>query len=170
MKKHPFALRRYRASLTQVDLAERLGVTRHMVIRLEQGLFRLPPDHITQELAEIYGVEQWELIGEYRDWQREKRLEFKRKNPSFKEVFGTEHYLGPEHPLTYYREKLGLSRIGLCKGLCLHPDPITDWEHNKQRGVPSSLKEACGVVFWDYTPLETAVTEWRMDGRADAIK
>ena len=170
MNKHPFAVRRTKANLTQVDLADLLSVTRHMVLRLEQGLFSYIPPGILRELSGIYLCTTAELEMEYRGFVNEKRDEFKRTHPSFKEIFADQNYTGDEHPLIYYRETLKLSRIGLCKGLCLHPDPITDWEHNKQRGVPAQLKQACSDIYWDYAPLESAVAMWRMDGRADAIK
>jgi len=141
-------------------------VSRHMVIRLEQSLFPSPLH--SEALSDLYSVDQELLISEYYRYIKTTRLEFSSRYPPFSEVLY--HYSGSTHPLIYYRERFGLSRIGLCKGLCLHNDPITNYEKNDQRGVPQQLIIACNSIEWDYGPLENAVNEWRIAGHADRPK
>jgi transcriptional regulator with XRE-family HTH domain len=156
---------RDRVHITQAELAEHLGVTRHYYIRLEQGLYHEIPDGILAELAKWFGVTEAEISGTYRTFQKVTREQFRESHLSFKKVLLK--YNGLSHPLTYYREHERLTRMGLCKGLCLHYDGVTQYEANKQRGVPLDIRIACNDIYWDYTYLETAVAEWRISGRAD---
>lgn len=156
---------RDRANMTQEQLAIRLGVTRHYYIRLEQGLYHEIPANILTELSRWFGVAPTEISSAYREYQRERRVIFRDAHHSFKKIlYG---YKGLRHPLTYYRAEEKLTRMGLCTGLCLHYDGVTQYEANKQRGLPLDIKLACGDVYWDYSYLGTAVAEWRQDGRAD---
>jgi transcriptional regulator with XRE-family HTH domain len=156
---------RDRINITQAALAERLNVSRHYYIRLEQGLYHEIPSEILGELSRWFGVTETELSSVYRTFQRTTREQFRDSHESFKKVLAS--YGGLRHPLIYYRETERLTRMGLCRGLCLHYDGVTQYEANKQRGLPLDLKIACGDIYWDYAYLETAVSEWRQDGRAD---
>lgn len=162
---HPFVVFRSLRDLTQDNLAEKLGVTRHYYLRLEQGLYHEIPERILTQLSDEFGTSKAELSAAYREFQKEQRYSFKAANESFKSVL--KNYSGLAHPLVYYRSEMLLTRMGLCKGLCLHYDGVTQYEANKQRGVPLDLKLACSDIYWDYTYLETAVAEWRQSGRAD---
>ncbi len=144
---HPWARYRRNMGLTQSSVADRVGVTRHYIIRLEQSLFWHPPDSLLVRLAILYDIE----LGE------------------FEALFGSglRSLVWDKHPLVIYRERHGLSRMGLCKGLCLHYDPVSEYEANKQRDIPAQLVEACDDIKWDYQPLVSAVAEWRISGRAD---
>lgn len=172
---HPWAKYRSNAGFTQSEVASYLSVSRHYVIRLEQSLFWRPPSEILIKLGELYGIELGAFEESYYSFVRLKREEFGGAHLAFEQVFSdwdmydSEGYKGRKHPLVFYREAYELSRMGLCKGLCLHYDPISEWEMNKQRGIPDQLKEACEEIKWDWTPLATAVADWRRRGRADAI-
>lgn len=162
---HPFSRLRALRELSQAQLAVRLGVTRHYYLRLEQGLFHEIPDEILKTLVETFGVSSSELSELYRSYQRETREEFKVEHSSFKDILSS--YSGLTHPLVWYRGNQGLSRMGLCKGLCLHYDGVTQYEKNVQRSIPQDIKLACEDISWDYTYLESSVIEWRSSGRAD---
>jgi hypothetical protein len=102
----------------------------------------------------------------YYDYVRSTREEFAKSHNSFAVLVPT-LVINRKHPLVLYRENYELSRMGLCKGLCLHYDPITEYEANKQREVPEQLKEACEEMKWDWQPLADAVAVWRRLGYAD---
>jgi hypothetical protein len=113
----------------------------------------------------------------YYDYVRETREEFAKTHQSFVAVLGREFgylgsldYTGRLHPLVHYRDAYEMSRMGLCKGLCLHYDPITEYEGNNQRDVPEQLKEACEEMKWDWQPLARAVADWRKNGYADRAR
>lgn len=144
-----------------------LGVSRFYVINLEKALYDQPPGGILIELARLYKRSELELLEAYTGYVKEKRLEFKENYPSFKETFGFMTYPYAVHPLIRYREINGMSRAAFCKGLCLHPKTVEAYEKNKQRGIPEQLIVACNSIQWDYAPLESAVSEWRLNGYAD---
>jgi len=136
-----------------------------MVMRLEQGLLSNPL--YTEELATLYDSTPKVMKELYYDFIQRTRDSFKEKYPSFVTLNG---YRGIQHPLVHYRDNNNLSQVGFCKGLCLHPDPIRDYELNQQRGIPQQLIVACNDIAWNYGHLESAVTEWRIDGRADRLR
>lgn len=49
-------LARYRAGLSQQDAAERAGVSRFTIDRLERGTTKRPQAPVTRKLADTYGV------------------------------------------------------------------------------------------------------------------
>jgi transcriptional regulator with XRE-family HTH domain len=166
---HPWSSRRKELGLTQAALGKELFVSRHMVIRLEQSLFAEPPPGLLNRLGLVFDEDCTELLREYHSYVRLTRRLFATKNQSFKVVFGglegyegLTPYLQEQHPLEFYRETQSLSRIGFCKGLCLHQDPINDYEKNRQRDLPAQLYEACSFIGWNIEPLTLAVKDWRI--------
>ena len=159
------SLRRDRG-YTQVFVADRLNIGRQMLMRMEQGLYTDLPH--SAQLGRIYDVTEDEILRLYKEHVARTRERFSLKYPSFRDVLSG--YSGAIMPLTYYRNHLQLTQIGFCKGLCVHPDPIRDYELNQQRGIPAQLIIACNAISWDYGALESAVVEWRVEGRADARK
>lgn len=166
---HPWAKYRRAVGLTQLDVADLLGVTRHYVIRLEQSLYWHPTDSLLARLSLKYGVDLDEFKMSYYDYVRSKRDLFKVTHVDFDSGLA-EPYLDAKHPLVAYRESYGLSRMGLCKALCLHYDNISDYENNQQRHCPDQLVVACEEMDWDVEPLVQAVSEWRESGHADRLR
>lgn len=143
------------------------------MIRLEQSLFWHPPDHLTVKMSQLYEIELGIFEEGYYEFVRKQRDEFRKTHKSFASVFGMveledDIYRGRVHPIIHYRSQYELSRMGLCKALCLHYDPITEYEQNKQREVPEQLKEACNEMGWSWDAISDAVSLWRRLGYADA--
>jgi len=159
----PWAARRRATGFSQQRVAGYLGVSRHMVLRMEQGLFSDPP-HV-QELAILYDSDASTLNMEYHEYVARQREQFAQQHPDFRTVL--KNYTDIEHPLVHYREVIGVSQIGFCRGLCLHPDPVRDYEMQAQRGIPKQLIVACNAISWDYGYLESAVLDWKITGRAN---
>lgn len=133
-----------------------------MVIRLEQGLFNEPPPDLLVKIGFRLDANLEELLREYFQYIKDTRAIFREKHSSFKSILRTYDLLEDIHPLVYYREAESLSRIGLCKELCLHQDPIRDYENNQQRGLPAQLIAASEEIGWDYHCVEIAVKSWRV--------
>lgn len=163
---HPWSVIRRDLKLTQLEVAKKLNVDRQTVIRLEQGLFHAPSEEVLERLAELYDTDPQELLNDYWDYVTRTRQEFMEKYPSFSDILRNP-YVSKEHPLVLYRELNGLTRMGLCKGLCLDYAPVADYEYNKQRSVPESLVKACQEIGWDCEILNKAVADWRILGYAD---
>jgi len=169
---HPFARHRRNKHLTQVAVADYIGSKigsfgRLSVIRLEQGMFGVISDDVLESLSELYDESKDLLEQEYRGYQREQRQEFRLHHPDWRYLSG---YQGKLHPLIYYRTQTGLTRNGLCKGLCLDYGPISDYEHNNQRTIPQIIKIASEDMRWDWTYLEREVLEWRSSGRSSGAR
>jgi transcriptional regulator with XRE-family HTH domain len=163
---HPWSVIRRDLALTQLEIARALNVDRQTVIRLEQGLFHSPSSEVLEKLSGIYETDPQELLNDYWDYVTRTRQEFMEKYPDFAAVL-SDPYTHKEHPLVLYREVNSLTRMGLCKGLCLDYAPVADFEYNRQRSIPESLLKACREIGWDCTVLEKAVADWRILGHAD---
>jgi DNA-binding XRE family transcriptional regulator len=164
--RHPWATRREQAGFTQENVSLELKVNRQTVIRLEQSLFHQPSVEVLTKLGELYAAPVGDLIEEYNEYVKEQRGEFAGRHPDFSVMV---NYSGLKHPLVAYRESLGLSRMGLCRGLCLDYYPLFQYEANKQRGLPLELKRACEDMKWDWTKLDREVVLWRLSGRANKL-
>jgi len=161
---HPWARYRRGVNLTQQQVGQELNIDRLSVIRYEQGMFGHLSDALVDSLSQLYKVDEDLLILEYRGYQREMRQWFAAIYPNWHSLSS---YKGTHHPLIYYRTNItSLSRNQLCKGLCLDYGPVSNYEANKQRSLPVSLKIASEDAHWDWAYLESAVNEWRADGRS----
>ena len=166
---HPWAKYRKSAGFTQAQAADRVGVTRHMIIRLEQSLFWHPPqDSVLVKLSTLYDIELGTFEMAYYQYVRDRREEYAKTHKDFDTILAKREF--PKlHPLVEYRSFYELSRMGLCKAICLHYDPISEWEMNKQRSIPDQLKEACEEMQWSTELLEDEVSKWRRFGYADKL-
>lgn len=162
--RHPWVTRREGLMLTQLEVANYLQLNRQSVIRLEQGLFHSPSVEVLVGLGALYSAPVGDLIREYDDFVKATRETFAGRYPDFRFL---RNYSGLTHPLVAYRESNDLTRMGLCRGLCLDYGPVADYEYNKQRGIPLELKRACEDIKWDWSILEEEVVLWRQSGRAD---
>ena len=134
---------------------------------MESGILSgVPNFQLLKSLSEAYGVNLLELSTAYDAYLRNSRADFKNSHASFLEILGFV-FTSQVHPLKYYRSQVGLSQVGFCKGLCIHPGPVANFERNQQRGIPAGLIKACDEIGWSYRPLETAVAQWRANGYAD---
>ncbi len=168
-KYHPWARYRHSVGLTQEEVANKLYVTRHYVIRLEQSLYSDPDRLLVLKLAEMYGVEVGIFQEAYYQYVRDTREEFAKTHESFETYFRYGNPFPKLHPLISYRRSYDLSRMGFCKGLCLHYNPMSNWEVNDQRHIPEQLIAACKEINWKTEPLDEMMRNWRHDGYADAI-
>lgn len=166
--KHPWAVYRERVNLTQVQVAERIGVERLSIIRYEQGMFGSLNTETLSELAHLYHKDPEQLSEVYHEFQRLQRQEFAATHSPWIDIL--RNYEGLDHPLKHYREYYELSRNAFCKALCIDYAPVTDYENNKQKTIPSVLKDVSEEMRWDYTGLESSVLEWRASGRSARIK
>lgn len=162
--RHPWSILRSRAGDSQAELADMLNITRHSVLLIESGVLNPSLEH-SIAVAEWYDVPLETLLSEYRMFISWKRIEFADKYNDFSILEG---YSGMTHPLVYWRRNQSLSRIGMCKGLCISQGPINEYENNRRRGVPGDFEEAIMEIGWDLEWLNEAVKEWRLSGRADA--
>lgn len=170
---HPWAKYRQAAGFTQAEIASRLNVSRHYLLRLERSLFSDPPRLTTVQLALWYGIELSTFEESYYQYVRTTREEFASNHVEPEIIFNDEGHYDNEgyflkvHPLVAYRVYYDLSRMAFCTGLCLHYDTVTEFEKNKIRALPDQIKEAFAEINWSWIALGTAVADWRRRGNAD---
>jgi len=134
-----------------------------MVIRLEQSLFPEPPPKLLNEISNWLEIPTAQLLAEYHAYVKETRLEFAELHSSFTKRLDNYPLISLDMaPLVYYREAEGLTRMGLCKGLCLHQDSVRDYELNLQKSLPAQLISACDLLGWNYAIIEDLTQLWRI--------
>jgi hypothetical protein len=134
---------------------------------LEQGVFSRPSEAVLHYLSEAADIPEAQLIREYYQYQRNTRRAFRDRFPDYsktKELSTAVADLSL-HPLTRYYTTHGLSRIGVCKGWCVHPFSFEQYEKNKQRSVPDDIQAAWFMMGWDLRELRADVDRWRRDYR-----
>lgn len=164
---HPWTGHRRSTGLSQRALAGLCGVSEQVVLRLEQGLFTKPSPSVMNILSDLCDLSPRLLRLEYVNYQHDTRQMFRTKFPSY-----SAHRLNPPavadpslHPLRDYYTSNGISRIGICKGWCVHPAPLTKYEENKQRSVPTEVARAWSEMGWDVEDLIEDVDRWRREYR-----
>lgn len=147
---NPFKDIRQRANLSQYELARRAGVTKHAVLRLEQGMFNDPLPTLVAYFTNTFNVSRTSLVRQYEAFQIETRENNAR-------LLGDLLQTVPQgvHPLTYLREKAGFNPTSLAKALCLSQSTIGYFEKRpiSQHTVPEQLIKALHDA--DYSSDET---------------
>lgn len=130
---------------TQAELGEIAGVTRHAVIRTEQGVYALPPPAILSVfLRRFPGESILTLETVYVAWVEETR----RHNAS--------KYLNREPPVTLVSGDMAgvdfllwrlntmriTSRMEFCRLFCVHPAVVEKYEKGQQKHMPDQLQHA----------------------------
>lgn len=173
---NPFRKLRLAEGLSQYDLAKRTGLSKHAILRLEQGCFAEPLPTVINYFTESHTrsrkpVSRSFLIDAYRDFQYYTR----RKNAG---CLGYNLMLILPtcpvgiHPLTYLREGHGINPTALSKLLCISQSTIVYFEKRSlnQATVPQQLISALHDA--EYSEEETDLlakkyNEYRAWLRAD---
>lgn len=148
---NPFKDIRNKANLSQYELARRAGVTKHAVLRLEQGMYTDPLPTLLTFFTGTFNVSRTSLIRQYEEFQVQTRQNNARLLGDFTSLtppVGT-------HPLTYLRERAGFNPTSLAKALCLSQSTIGYFEKRpvNQHTVPEQLIIALHDA--DYSSDET---------------
>ena len=171
---NPFRKLRKAEGISQYELARRLGLTKHAILRLEQGCFADPLPSVVTYFVEAQGnhtkpVSKTYLLDAYREFQYETR----RSNA---------HCLGYNlnltlpncpvgiHPLTYLREGHGINPTALSKLLCISQSTIVYFEKRSlnQATVPAQLVTALHDA--EYTEEETNLLAQKYDEYRDWLR
>jgi transcriptional regulator with XRE-family HTH domain len=153
---NPIKSRRLQAGWTQDDLANFAGVTHDNVVRNEQGLFNRPSPAILATVCEYTGESPERLTKEYTAWIANKRRSDSiwtslRRVISFPNAGSL-----TGHPFLLWRTAVfpGVSRIGFCQILCLHPATVLKYEKGEQRTMPSQIKYALSEAGMDKARID----------------
>lgn len=119
MKINPLKQLRLSKSWSLDQVSESSGLSRQLIIRAEQGCYNdIPPAYLNW-ITDYFDVEENLLDIEYQAF----RVRTRQSNAGLLSV--ALFRIKPEvNPLTYYRERYGLSMAAVYKGFCLHPATI----------------------------------------------
>lgn len=149
---NPFRVLRLKQGLSQYQLADRAGVSKHAVLRLEQGMYDKPLPSLIDYFLDTDTLPYQTLIQEYSDFQ----IATREANPR---LLGDIAFLLTQcpvgtHPLTYLRLRNKLNPTELAKRLCISQTIIVHFEKRSihQHTVPQQLLEALQDA--DYSEVE----------------
>lgn len=152
---NPFKQLREKQGLSQYDLACRVKISKHAILRLEQGAYQNPlPSVMEYFTSQFPNLTINGLATQYEEFQIAQRQ-------SNAGLFGPDLIISlsscpvGKHPLTYLITSFGLNTTSTAKALAIAQNVIYYFEHRpvSQHTVPQQLIEA----LWDadYTEQET---------------
>lgn len=154
---NPFRKFRNELGLSQTAFGKNAGVSKHAILRLEQGMYDKPLPSVVEYVTSISDLTHYQLSEQYAHYQRAVRNE----EPM---IFGSMNLRLQScprkvHPLTYLRELQNLNQTELCKRLCISQTVINNFElkWQTQHTVPKQLLDALrdnGYGSIDLTALE----------------
>lgn len=127
---------------TLAQFAGDIGCHWQTVYLCEQGVF----PHILPTIKEYLRTLSDDLLDvEYVAFVHEKRMLWGYTNGA--SLFSIDD-LGPpvENPIVALRERFGMSRLGFCKAICVHPAHELDCERGDTVVMPEQLQEALIAV------------------------
>jgi DNA-binding XRE family transcriptional regulator len=156
---NPFRRFRTELGLSQKDFAKKCGVSKHAVLRLEQGMYDRPLPAVMQYIVENSDLSYYALVADYEDFQKAVSSE-------------SELIFGPmalnlmncprgTHPLTFLRNKYGYNQTSLAKALCISQTVVNNFEakYVTQHTVPRQLLDALRDNGYKHSAL-VALEEW----------
>jgi DNA-binding XRE family transcriptional regulator len=135
---NPFREIRLVKQLTIMHIADAANVTKHNVIRTEQGMSIQPPPTLLNYFVETFPVSRLEMINQYEKFQVHQRSLKPR-------ILGNLRSYSPGvHPFIWLRHNYGYNPTSLAKALCLNQTVVVYFESNpiKQQTVPAQIVNA----------------------------
>ena len=150
---NPFRRLRLREGLSQQELAKRAGLSKHAVLRSEQGMYDKPLPNLVAYFTENFNVSAHQITTEYSEFQIATREKNTRLLGDISDLLDSKPT--HSHPLTYLRRIQGLNLTELAKQLCISQSVVDTFEKKpvNQHTVPTQLVVALQDA--DYTEDET---------------
>lgn len=150
---NPFRELRLRQGISQYELARRANISKHAVLRLEQGCYDKPLPSIIEYFAAYFpDISHYHITKEYEEFQYATRVSNAGLLGNMRDLLtcpvGT-------HPLAWIRTNHGFNPTSLAKALCISQSTIVYFERNAvhQHTVPNQLLRALHDA--DYTEQDT---------------
>lgn len=154
---NPFRALRERQGLSQYEFARRCRISKHAILRLEQGMYAQALPAVLEYAESCTNLSRHTLEKDYHDFQ----ITTRENNSRLLGDISQELQSTPvgTHPFTYLRENRGLNQTEVAKRLCIAQNTVFYFEKRAvhQHTVPKQLIEA----LWDadYTEQETYALE-----------
>lgn len=156
---NPFRTLRNRLGISQYELARRAGITKHAILRLEQGCYDTPlPSILEYFVSQDPHLSRVTLMDEYAEFQYQTRVN---NHGLFGDHFSQvlEHCPVGTHPFTFLRTVHHLNPTQVAKLLCIQQSTVVYFERNaiRQHTVPKVLIKALHDA--DYSSMDTDALE-----------
>jgi DNA-binding XRE family transcriptional regulator len=156
---NPFRKFRTELGISQTEFAKRAGVSKHAILRLEQGMYDKPLPSVVEYVTSQSDLTNYSLLKDYEYFQQATRQDNEL-------IFGAMALrlmncpVGT-HPLTYLRDLQGLNQTELAKRLCISQTVINNFESKPatQHTVPLQLLHALRDNGYKHSAL-VALEEW----------
>lgn len=173
---NPFKLIRIHAGLSQQNLANKVGISKHAVLRSEQGMYVEPLPSLLNYMCNNFPVGRLTLIQQYERFQVYTRETSGRLLGDMESELDTWHtYLHSSptalspyqlHPLVWLRTIRGYNPTSLAKAICVNQTVVNYFEKNSinQRTIPEQLTHAlkdCGYEDDELASLADAYSVYR---------
>jgi len=160
---NPFKEIRNQLGYSQVKMANKVGISKHAILRCEQGMYTEPLPSYLNWVVNHTTVTRHELLAQYEAFQVQVRESHQLLLGSFD--------LSPDppvgtHPLVWLRQRFKFNPTSLSKALCLNQTVINYFEQNpiNQRTVPEQLLTAlkdAGYPNYDLALFEKWYRDYR---------
>lgn len=169
---NPFKEIRIQQNLSQAKLAELIGVSKHAVLRLEQGMYAEPLPTILNFMCDEWGYSHANLRLHYANFQASHRynsgLIFGADLRKALDYWAAVPHWHAKHPFIYLREtaKPYLNPTEVAKALCINQTVISYFEKKfiSQKTVPEQVLLAlshAGYTDDDLYALQSAYNNYR---------
>jgi len=151
--RNPFRELRLKQGISQYDLAHRAHISKHAVLRLEQGCYEKPLPSIINYFIGFYpNLTNYGLTAAYEEFQYETRKSHAGLLGPLTQLIDCPVGI---HPLVWLRTNYGYNPTSLAKALCISQSTIVYFERKSvhQHSVPAQLLRALHDA--DYTTQET---------------
>lgn len=156
-------------NLTHEELSSKVGLTRHSLIRAEQGVFANPPPSLISYWSQAHSMSELYLMDQYEHFQLSTRLLYKHLFGEFLLVETDREHPHPLKQLRLTSNSLGkpkLSVMQVAKYLCVPQFNLHHWETHwkRQQSVPKAFAEALissGYAAEDINYLGDSYKQWR---------
>lgn len=132
---NPFRSIRLSNDLGLQELADKIGVSKQALIRLEQGTYDKPLPKVFAYFVESFVTSELQLMDAYEGYQTKQRLRHFR-------YFGElDNFDSRFHPLRQLRHRIDVTPTEVAKALCLPQATLTYFERKpvQQKSVPRGL-------------------------------
>lgn len=156
---NPFRKFRTELGISQTEFGKLCGVSKHAILRLEQGAYDRPLPAVMDYILSVSDILPYTLVDDYHDYQKAVR----QQDPL---IFGNMalnlmNKPRRQHPLTYLRNLQNLNQTELAKQLCISQTVINNFElkYMTQHTVPKQLLQALEDNGYHHSALQ-ALEDW----------
>ena len=164
--RNPFKVLREEHDWTQDSLTQKIGCSKVLIIRTEQGCYPDPPTTIMEfwlkdpRVVEVLRPDPVTLRVTYREFQKHTRMENYGK---LWEKFDFDKVEGTVHPFVAWRLSTNLNPTQVCKYFCVHPATLYKLEsqHYTMNDLPQPLVDALLESGYSEATIESLRSSFR---------